>query len=492
MERQSINVALAEVHGHTARVETIAADGRGWEVTAWLDDRVVVTRHCGDWHRVERARMEAAMALRDLGRRFLEVSALLAFLIGCLPNAGLAQQRPTHDSAPAAAAETVSAPVAVFPEPRVIARGIDAASRMLGDGSEVKNGFYPELSNMPTGAGWISVGPGYRQWWFGDQMFLDASTAISWRSYKMAQARFELPHLAQSRLAVGTQVRWQDLTQVTFFGEGADSLESNRSEYRLKSTNVAAYATVRARQWLSIGGRVGWLDRPSLTTPAGTFKRGNPATQELFPDEAVFTVSQQPSYGYREASLTIDTRDHRSHPTAGGMYRVAWSGYSDQDAGAFSFRRSEAEAAQFVPLARSRLVLAMHGWLVASQTADDESVPLYLEPSLGGHNTLRGYSDFRFHDRNLLVVNLEARLALFRHVDAVVFADAGNVAPRVSDLNVDKRSYGVGWRMHSRESTFARLDVARGDEGWKFLFRLSDPLHFSRLSRRTAPLPFAP
>jgi outer membrane protein assembly factor BamA len=382
--------------------------------------------------------------------------------------------------------------VGVFPEPHFIARGIDAASRMLGDGSEIKNGFYPELSNMPTGAGWITVGPGYRQWWFGDQMFLDASTAISWRSYKMAQLRFELPHLAQSRLAVGTQARWQDLTQVTYFGEGADSVESNRSEYRLKSTNVAAYASVRARPWLSIGGRVGWLDRPSVGAPAGSFKRGNPATQEVFPDDPVFTVLQQPSYSYREASLTVDTRDHRSHPTAGGLYRVAWSGYSDQDAGPFSFRRSEAEAAQFVPLARSRLVLALHGWLLASQTADDEWVPFYLQPSLGGHNTLRAYSDFRFHDRNLIVVNLEARLAVFTHLDAVVFADAGNVAPRLGSLNLDKRSFGVGWRMHSRESTFARLDIGHGGDGWKFFFRLSDPLHLSRVLRRTAPIPFVP
>jgi hypothetical protein len=380
----------------------------------------------------------------------------------------------------------------LWTEPAAIARGIDFVTRVMGDGVEIKNGLYPELSNMPTGAGWISAGPGYRHWLFGDEAFVDASTAISWRSYKMAQARFELPHLARSRFAVGSQVRWQDLTQVTFFGEGPEAPESDRSEYRLKSTNIVGYATVRPIERLAITYRVGWLARPSLLAPAGRFQRGNPPTQVVFPDDAAFAPQEQPNYGYVEASLAYDTRDHRSHPTSGGIYRTAWTSYTDRTTGTFSFDRSEVEAAHFVPTAGSRVVLAVHGWLVASRTADGQLTPFYLLPSLGGHNTLRGYTDHRFHDRNLLVLNVESRLALFTHVDAVLFADAGNVAARVSDLDLGKRTYGVGLRVHSRQSTFARFDVAHGNEGWRFLFRLNDPLHLSRTARRTAAIPFVP
>jgi hypothetical protein len=294
-------------------------------------------------------------------------------------------------------AENLAAPprrsaeaTAIFTEPGVIARGIDAATRMLGDGSDVKDGFYPELSNMPTGAGWITAGPGYRHWFFGDQMFIDASAAISWRAYKMAQARFELPQLTRSRLALGAHARWQDLTQITYFGDGPDSLETSRSEYRLTSTNIAAYATVRPLRWLAVGGRVGWLDRPTVLPPAGSFQRGNPATEEVFSSDPVFSMDVQPSFGYREAAVTVDTRDHRKHPTKGGLYRAAWTGITDQDQGAFSVHRSEAEAAHFIPLSRSRVVLALHGWLAASDTPAGATVPFYLQPSLGGHNTLRG------------------------------------------------------------------------------------------------------
>jgi hypothetical protein len=46
--------------------------------------------------------------------------------------------------------------------------------------------------------------------------------------------------------------------------------------------------------------------------------------------------------------------------------------------------------------------------------------------------------------------------------------------------------------VHAHESTFARFDIAHGEDGWRFFFRLSDPLHLTRLSRRTAAVPFVP
>lgn len=428
---------------------------------------------------------------RLVARRALLASCALALLLDASSGAAAAQ-------GVAAAQEPVGVPAAtpdatgVLAEPAVIARAIDIAARTMGDGGDVKSGLYVELSNMPTGSGWISAGPGYRHWLFGDTAIVDASTAMSWRAYKMAQARFELPHLARSHFVAGLQVRWQDLTQVTYFGEGPTSAESDRSEYRLRSTNVVGYAMVRPIERLTAGYRVGWLTRPELMPPAGSFKRGNPAAEDVFADDPAFALVEQPNYGHVEGTLAYDSRDHRSHATRGGIYRLAWSSYTDRDTGIFSFERTETEAAHFVPLADARVVVAMRGWLVASYTKDGKLVPFYLAPSLGGHNTLRGYTDYRFHDRNLLVFNLETRVAFLTHVDAVLFADAGNVAPHLADLNLDKVAVGAGLRMHAHGATFARLDVAHGQEGWRFMFRVSDPLHLSRLSRRTAAMPFVP
>lgn len=346
---------------------------------------------------------------------------------------------------------------------------------------------------MVTGAGWISAGVGYRHW-LSDRAFADASAGLSWRAYKMAQARFEVLPWTDERLSLGTQVRWQDLTQVNYFGDGPDSLMSDRSEYRLKSLNTVGYAVVRPLERLEVHGRLGWLSSPELLQPGGSFSRGNPSTVEVFPNDPVYQVGEQPDYLHTDLAVIVETRDEPGYPTRGGVYRAATSRYSDREFDRFSFTRYEAEAAQFVPLdAETNFVLAVRGWLVGTTTEAGQHVPFYLMPSLGGSNTLRGYHDYRFHDRNLALVNTELRVALMQHIDVVGMFEAGNVAARFGDLNLAKKSYGVGVRVHSRTATFARLDLARSDEGWKIVFRMNDPLRLSsRHNKRTAQVPFTP
>jgi hypothetical protein len=344
---------------------------------------------------------------------------------------------------------------------------------------------------MIPGAGWISLGPGYRRWYDQDRAFLDTAASLSWHGYRVAQARFEMPRLARRRLTLGAEVRWQDFMQVDFFGEGPDSFETAVSEYRLRSGDVVGYASVRPSRQVAVDLSVGWL-QPDVLPPGGFFKSGRPDARDAFPENVVFGLADQPPFVHAEAAVRMDTRDFEGHPTRGGLLRGAIANYSDRDSGLFTFRRYELEGAQFVPLAQSRIVLALHGWLVASDPGEGHLVPFYLQPTLGGHDSLRSYENYRFMDRNALLVNAEARIAMMTHLDAAVFVDAGNVARQVGDLDLDKRSYGVGLRLHSRQDTFARVDMATGDEGWRFLFRLTEPFTLSRLTRRAANIPFVP
>ena len=166
--------------------------------------------------------------------------------------------------------------------------------------------------------------------------------------------------------------------------------------------------------------------------------------------------------------------------------------YSDRDTGQFSFQRYDLEGLRIVPVRSDTWVLALHGWGAFSSTSSGNVVPFYLLPSLGGENTLRGYDNYRFHDRNMLVAGAESRWALFRYIDAAAFVDAGNVAARPGDLNLDKTSWGGGIRVHTRRSTFARFDVGHSVEGWHFFLNLNDPFALKRLSYRTADVPFVP
>jgi hypothetical protein len=389
-------------------------------------------------------------------------------LICSIPAAVFAQQPP---AVPSGASE----PQGVMAEPDLITRVVLFSDRHLGKG-DLTNGIYVDYGSMIPGAGWASVGPGYKHWYGKDSLFVDASASVSVNSYKQAQARLELPALLKSRLVLGGQGRWQDFGSVDYFGVGADTSFDARSTYGVKSTQIAAYVTLRPVRWLDVDSQIAWL---------------NPRTRYV--DGPLRTVTEHQTYVLNEVAMTVDTRDYPGHPTSGVILRAAGAKYDDRrTVSTHTFKRYEGEAAGFLPIAGGRAVLGVHGWMVRSDVEAGRSVPFYLQPSLGGVSSLRSFIDYRFHDDNMLLASAELRLAMMTHVDLALFADAGNVAKRASDLDLDKRSYGVGFRLHTRRQTFASMDMAHGTEGWHAIFRLRDPLELVRLNRKTTIVPFVP
>jgi hypothetical protein len=404
----------------------------------------------------------------------------------------------TSDSTAAqTASDSTPEPPGYAPEPPAITKGLDwfNAKVNLNQSGGPHDGFYPEFGNMVTGAGWISGGPGYRhQLWDGRARF-DVSASVSWRLYRAVQGRFELPRLANDHLTIGAQAMYQDLQQVNFFGVGNDSLKANRSGYRLNDTDIFGYAAVRpGPDWLSMNGRFGWIHQPTLSTMTG-WSVSYPNTLRIFTDDTAPGLTQPSSFWHGDASIEVDTRDHTGHPTRGGLYRGTFARYTDRTYGKYSFERYEIEGAQYIPVVENNWVIGLHGWGVFSQTSGGNSVPFYLMPSLGGGNTLRGYIDYRFHDRDMEVFNVESRWGLWTHLDAAVFFDTGKVAPRAGDLDFNhmKRSYGFGFRVHNRQSTIVRMDIGHSVEGWRIFIKLHDPFHRETMSGgRASVIPFVP
>ena len=390
--------------------------------------------------------------------------ALLCFQ----PVAALAQEPPP---VPSSATE----PQGLLAEPDVVTRAALFADRHLGKG-DLTNGIYVDWGNMIPGAGWASVGPGYKHWYAKDSLFVDASAAISVHNYRMAQARIEAPKFLKSRLALGTLVRWLDFGRVDYFDVGPATSIDNNSVYGIESTQVSAFATLRPFRWMDINGQIGWMN------PVTNYHEGP------FLPQLVSSTTFVPM----EVSATIDTRDFPGHPTSGIVLRGVGARYDDRTTGTQSFDKVEGEAAGFLPIGGGRVVLALHGWYVGTEARNGGTVPFYLQPSLGGVSTLRSFTDYRFHDDHMLLANAELRLALMTHLDLAMFADAGNVASRRNDLDLAKRSFGAGLRFHTRRETFAMIDAANGDEGWRVLFRLKDPLGLARINRKSVLVPFVP
>jgi len=385
-------------------------------------------------------------------------------------------------------------PKGLLAEPALLRKLVASSESTVSDERAPADGLYVETANMITGEGWISAGPGYRRHVLDDRMLVDVSAAVSWKLYNVVQGSVQLPHLAHDRLTVGAQVMHQDFLQVDYFGVGNDSRVSDQSAYRFKNTDILGFATAQAARWLSVSGRLGEIRRPSLSEAAGP-RVPVPNTVDLFSEASAPGITAQPSFLHGDVLVAADLRDHKGHPTGGGLYQFIAAAYSDRDSGTYSFRRYEVDAAQFVPIFTKRWILALHGREVFSDASSGHIVPIYLMPSLGGKNTLRGYHDYRYHDNDMQVVSAEVRSALFTHLDAAVFVDAGKVASRVDDLNLQhlKKSYGAGLRVHNATATLIRLDVGHSVEGWQIFLKVSDPFKRSLpISGRSAIVPFVP
>ena len=178
--------------------------------------------------------------------------------------------------------------------------------------------------------------------------------SISVHSYKMAQARVELPKFLKSRLALGTQARWQDFGRVDYFDVGPATSIDSRSIYGIESTQLTAYATLRPLRWMDINGQIGWM---------------NPVTNY---DEGPFLRAARRA-ARRSCRWKCRRRSTRAtfpviRPAASCCAASA-PRYDDRTSGAQSFDKVEGEAAGFLPIAGGRVVLALHGWYVGTEAA---------------------------------------------------------------------------------------------------------------------------
>ena len=111
-------------------------------------------------------------------------------------------------------------------------------------------------------------------------------------------------------------------------------------------------------------------------------------------------------------------------------------------------------------------MIALRGLATVTDLEDTGTVPYFLLPAIGGGWTVRGYPDFRFRDRNRLVMNAELRWTPARFLDMAVFYDTGKVAARRRDLDFEdlKESYGIGMRLIGLQGYAFRIEAAHSRE----------------------------
>jgi len=292
-----------------------------------------------------------------------------------------------------------------------------------------------------------------------------------------------------ARAGVETYARLRDMRQLSFFGLGPESDRTDHADFRLQERVVGALGSVSATPWLTIGARV-----------EGSWPEVGPGRSTKLPSiEARFAESDAPGLTSQPRQIRYQASVDIRIPAAigerlyqGAKYRIAYAVFSDQELDRFSFRRLDFEAQQRFALFGPHRRLTLHGLVSITDTDAGHQVPFYLQPTLGGkwnlqsvhedligsdgtQATLRGFRNFRFRDRNLLLLQAEYRIPLRGPVDATLFADAGKVTSRRTDLNLAdlQHDFGFSLSLMSGPATAARVDVGLGgEEGIQLFFTI--------------------
>ena len=332
----------------------------------------------------------------------------------------------------------------------------------------IADGWYPRIGGLTTGGGFAG-GAGYRKHLFDDQLFLNASAAISTKAYKQVVAHASYPRLWDGRLEVGGNFRWNDFPQEDFFGIGSDSPRDRRTNYALESTDVSGVLALKPFRWLRFGGEVGYF---SPTLGPGTDPRF-PSTELLFTEAEAPGLLEQPTFLYKNLFAEVDYRDQPGNPRSGGLWRARYGAWNDREMNQFDFGRFDGEIAHFFPIFDKKRVFAVRVAVSYVNNDPDSRVPFYFLPYIGGSDTLRGFKEFRFRDENVVFLNAEYRWEAFAGLDMALFFDAGEVRANWEDIDFNdaKTSYGIGFRFNTYKSVFMRLDLGFGGEGTQIFFK---------------------
>jgi Haemolysin secretion/activation protein ShlB/FhaC/HecB len=335
------------------------------------------------------------------------------------------------------------------------------------------SGFGILFGGLVTGSG-IAAGPQYvRSDLLDDNMTFRALASGSIHKFWLAKTEVELPRLANNWLFADFSAQHRDYPYINYFGQGPNTAKADRTTFELQDTWVTGMAGVHPLPHT----KVGVIGRYLVEGIGPGNDSSYPTTEENFTPETTPGLLGGSDFVQAGSFLQFDYRDNSGEAHKGGMYWLDYSDYTDTKLGRYSFSRVDAQAQQYIPFFNDTHVLALHARTTITEAHSGDIVPFFLQPTLGGPDTLRGFEAFRFYDNNAVVLNAEYRWQLNEGVDAAVFMDAGQVFPKWQQISLRylEKSYGFGLRfLNSGGQAFVRFDVGFSREGFDVWFKFGN------------------
>jgi len=342
------------------------------------------------------------------------------------------------------------------------------------------NGPALKFGGIPTGGG-FSLGPQYtRQDLLADHLTWNTYLAGSTRKWYGGGSSFDLHGLLNGHLELITDGGYQNAASVWYFGEGPDSSKSNKTDFNREFTTAHFSALGHFfDQKLTVGYTVGGL----LVHVGPGDLSGTPTTEKLFNGTNTPGLVQQSNFITGTTTIQVDlSRVGFSNPE-GLQLEADDSQFFDQSGLQANFHLLETQATYYLPLTNGMRTLIFRLRNETAFAEDNQVVPFYLQPTLGGPDDLRGYDRYRFYGDGNSVATAEYRWSVSQTLEMAVFGEGGNVyqRPGLIGFRDVRGDGGVGFRIKNKQATVMRLDVGVSPEGVHVWFVFNDVV--GKLSR---------
>jgi|HubBroStandDraft_6_1064221.scaffolds.fasta_scaffold89843_2 hypothetical protein len=328
------------------------------------------------------------------------------------------------------------------------------------------------IGNVVPGGG-FAIGPHYRTVLFDGHLKVAAYAGGSIKEFYKTGITGSVVNLWNGHALMDFNVYHSDFPQMPYYGPGPDSRKTGRSDFRIEKTLTEIRPTLRPIKHLSLGA-IGAFQ--AINVGPGTSSKYI-STDEQYGPDVTPGINRQTNYLQGGGFVEYDWRDLPGDPTSGGRYRAEYSKFSDRDLGAYSFYSVNLDAREYIPLFDGKRVIALHGESWLTDTNNSQAIPFYMQPTLGGPDTMRGFRPFRFYDNNAVLVQGEYRWEASETLDLALFADGGKVFHDWQQWNLHniEGSFGFGLRFKGPAGVAYRIDTGFSHEGFQVWFRVGNP-----------------
>jgi len=340
------------------------------------------------------------------------------------------------------------------------------------DSGRGANGPQIVLGGMRPGQG-FTAGVGYRRsdlW--RERLGYRATARGTLQGAYLLDFDLDFQGLRTERTSMRWYTKFESSPDIDFYGQGKSSPKENHTSYAYDDLTSDFDAAFRAARHVRLGFTGGYLHAHTA--------RGHddfPPIDESFAPKDIPGFGESTDYTRMGAFVDFDFRDSPTGPRRGGMYGMRYREYWDVARGTFAFRQTEYELQQYLPYFNGGRIVALRAALVLSFPKEENAVPVYLLPTLGGNDDLRGFGGYRFRDSHALYLGAEHRWHVTSNLEMAAFVDGGKVVPLKRDA-VDPTnlnfSGGFGFRVRARSAVVSRTDFAFSREGFRIVWTFSD------------------